>query len=209
MQHTRGAIPRGDACLCLGEARGGVLGEVHLHPLHAEVLVVQREVDVGLEQTRHLEARDPRGLVDRRGCDEDEGDEREHGRDPSERAPTRASGVRTGGIVARADLSLSSDRSAGRAAVTGDLSQPRSARGSEPEAGRRRKPLFVQVAAMSDGWDNDERGEVERMLDDIGAEEAEGLDDWDGEDLETLKDEVDEDQYEALVDKPGEDALEQ
>jgi hypothetical protein len=61
---------------------------------------------------------------------------------------------------------------------------------------------------MSDGWDRDDRRrEVERLLDEMGAENLDGFDDWDGDDLDALQNILDEDQYEALMDRIAEEDL--
>jgi len=61
---------------------------------------------------------------------------------------------------------------------------------------------------MIDGWDRDERRrEVERLLDEMGAENLDGFDDWDGDDIDALQDILDEDQYEALMDRMAEEDL--
>lgn len=59
---------------------------------------------------------------------------------------------------------------------------------------------------MSDAWDTDDRrGEIERILQEMGAEGIEGLEEWDGEDLDALRGILDEEQYETLLDRLSED----
>lgn len=63
---------------------------------------------------------------------------------------------------------------------------------------------------MTDSWDIEaRRSEVERILDEMGAEAVDGLDEWDGDDLEDLRKILDDDQFEALMDQLSDDLLEQ
>lgn len=63
---------------------------------------------------------------------------------------------------------------------------------------------------MTDSWDIEERrNEVERILDELGAEAVDDLGDWDGQDIEDLRKILDDDQFEALMDQLSDDPLEQ
>lgn len=63
---------------------------------------------------------------------------------------------------------------------------------------------------MTDAWDIEAlRSEVERILEEMGADAVDGLDDWDGKDVEDLRKLLDDDQFEALMDQLTDDPLEQ